>query len=85
MNREDVLRMAQEAGIVWRDHTVVGSEENLLELFAALVAAHEREACAKVCEDAISSISEFDEEYVIDVGRNVCTNLAKRIKARGEK
>jgi hypothetical protein len=47
MNREDIIRMAREAGIVWGDHTVVGSRENLLERFANLVAAAEREACAK--------------------------------------
>jgi hypothetical protein len=47
MNRDDIIRMAREAGIVWDDHTVVGSRENLLERFAALVAAAEREACAK--------------------------------------
>ena len=48
MTRDDIIRMAREAGIVWGDHTVVGGQENLLEAFAALVAAHEREACAKL-------------------------------------
>jgi hypothetical protein len=45
MNREDIIRMSQEAGPlvstpfdVWRDR------------FAVLVAAHEREQCAKLCE-----------------------------------
>jgi len=79
MTREDIMRMAKE---VWSAGYV---HERSLERFAALVAAHEREACAKVCEDAISSFWEFDQEYVIDVGRNVCTNLAKRIRARGGK
>ena len=37
---------------------------------------NEREVCAKVCEDAISSNQ---------VGKNVCTNLAAAIRARGEK
>ncbi len=43
MTREDIIRMAQEArcDIAWA---------NSLERFAALVAKHEREACAKVCE-----------------------------------
>ena len=44
----------------------------------------EREACAKVCEDAIASISEFHPELVIEVGENVCTNLAAAIRARRE-
>jgi hypothetical protein len=64
MNREDIIRMAQEA---W----LIGLEENGLlenfERFAALVAAAEREACAKVCDlefaacwhaDAISQAKE---------------------------
>lgn len=42
----------------------------------------EREACAKACEDAISSIWEFHPEYVNQVGKNVCTNLAAAIRAR---
>lgn len=40
MNRDDIIRMAREAGIVWNDHTVVGSSENLLERFATLVYEH---------------------------------------------
>ena len=48
VNREDIIRMAREAGMV-----VVDDQYSLLpflERFAALVAAAEREACAKVCE-----------------------------------
>ena len=51
MNREDIIRMAGEVGIVFANHTAVGSEENLLQNFAALVAAAEREACAKLCDE----------------------------------
>jgi hypothetical protein len=48
MNRDDVLRMAREAGFVChRDEYLFGE---MLERFAALVAAHEREECAKVCD-----------------------------------
>ena len=48
MTRDDITRMAREAG--W-----TGPEENvtyvaMLERFAELVAAAEREACAEVCE-----------------------------------
>jgi hypothetical protein len=51
MNREDVIRMAAEAGGCvpgWDDFWEL--HEDALEHFAALVAAHEREACAKVAE-----------------------------------
>jgi len=47
MNRDDIIRMAKEAE-AWSlvDHDGIAA----LERFANLVAAEEREACAKVCE-----------------------------------
>ena len=52
MTRDDIIRLAQEAGIVdWSLHGRLESKEEALERFAALVAAAEREACAKVCEN----------------------------------
>jgi len=48
MNREDVIRMAQEAGL---RHPVMGEVSYSyfkLAKFAALVAAAERESCANV-------------------------------------
>ena len=50
MTREDIIRMAQEANIkqaIETPHLLMVKE---LERFAALVAAAEREACAKVCD-----------------------------------
>ena len=44
MTREDIVRMAKEAGMESFDICVE------LDDFAALVASAEREACAKVCE-----------------------------------
>lgn len=64
MSRDDIVRMAREAGMVTTlaqmgaaslvytdgcDGVALGE----LERFAALVAAHERELCAKVCEGRI--------------------------------
>ena len=43
----------------------------------------EREACAKMCEDSIDAIFEFSDEIVKETARNVCINLAKGIRARG--
>jgi hypothetical protein len=45
MNREDIVRMAKEAGMESFNICVE------LDDFAKLVAQHEREACAKVCDD----------------------------------
>jgi len=56
MTRDDIIRMAREAGLKdlcglettgWPGDARVDA----LVIFAALVAAAEREACAKVCED----------------------------------
>ena len=51
MNREDIIRWAREAG--YPDYVMgLCSEEGWqkTERFASLVAAAEREACAKLCE-----------------------------------
>lgn len=42
MNRDDIIELAREADIDWHQHWVIGEDENRLERFAALVAAHER-------------------------------------------
>lgn len=47
MTREDIIRMAREAGLdpdLW-------NYTDAFERYAYLVAAAEREACAKVCDD----------------------------------
>jgi len=44
MNRDDIIRMAREAGFYSNPDVAK------FEHFANLVAAHEREACADVCE-----------------------------------
>jgi hypothetical protein len=49
MTRDDIIRMAREAYGDWFPNTPPPQE---LERFAALVAAAEREACAKVCEES---------------------------------
>lgn len=65
MTREDVIQMAQKAGFVW-----LGEYHSNLEDFAKLVAEHEREECAKACE-----------EYV---GYGTRTEFAATIRARGQ-
>lgn len=84
MNRDDVIRMAQEAGIDCdTEGDIWGSTNGALLRFASLVAAAEREACAKLCEKAIASIWEYSPEDVKQTGTNVCNNLAAAIRARG--
>jgi hypothetical protein len=56
MNNEDIIRMARKAGFQFSDEdgpllaNHAEWQRQLLERFAALVAAAEREACAKVCD-----------------------------------
>ena len=49
MTRDDIIRMAREAG-AHEKHLVMYMDFDDLERFAALVEAAEREACAKVCD-----------------------------------
>ena len=81
MTREDIIRMAREAlvdssGFNYGDKPSEGPMfifyEKGLERFAALVAAAEREECAKVC----------DAEATIEGIAQWC---AAAIRARGEK
>ena len=57
MNREDIIRMAREAGIK-NDCDGIWCEADQLIAFAALVAASENEACANVCE----SLFDMDDD-----------------------
>ena len=83
MNREDIIRMAREAG--FKHPEAVGQCEDFayfdLERFAALVAAAEREACAKVCDEysAVGKIEEFDRGWL------ACAKaISNIIRARGK-
>ena len=80
MNREDILRLAREARIE-QDGDMLYSFRNSdkdqdvriedLERFAVLVAAAEREACAKVCEGRLQEGLNFE-------------GCAAAIRARGQ-
>jgi hypothetical protein len=87
MNRDDVLRMARKAGmsvLLPEEHVAgiggiyIATDDSCLqamEHFAALVAAHEREVCAKVCD----AIENNDNAY--NAGAMDCRDA---IRARGE-
>jgi hypothetical protein len=90
MNRDDIIRMAREAGLRVGTNlsgvVLVGSPAEIglahltieeLERFAALVAAAERKACAKVC-DAVQKKNEDDGAWMWEA-----RNCAAAIRARG--
>ncbi len=72
MTTEDIIRMAREAGFSSAVGKHIGLDDDL-ERFAALVAAAEREACARVCET---------EGARVDASWASC---AAAIRARGNK
>ena len=58
MTQDEIIEMARQAGMSIRSNWA----EQELEAFAKLVAAKEREACAKVCDSFCQSWLEGAEE-----------------------
>jgi len=83
MNRDDIIRMAHLAGYIGSyadgglgEQRFNFSKEQLIE-FAKSVAAHEREACARVCENIEDYDETISDTYYSD-------HYANAIRARGE-
>ena len=82
MTRDDIIRMAREAGlhlatdVNWMP--IIGLE--YAEKFAALVRADEREACAKVCDAEFWNATKRDG----DAAGVAAGNCAAEIRARGK-
>jgi len=68
-DKDEIIEMARQAGIVFDDKA-----HPFYERFAKLVAAKEREACAKVCEAREDDSGEWDIQQ----------QCANAIRARGE-
>jgi hypothetical protein len=88
MTNEDIIRLAIE-------HTINGlkfNEDGLLR-FAALVAQHEREACAKTCEQITNDMSKWHSAYlgvtsetkfIRKTGEIIGQPFIEAIRARGQ-
>ena len=74
MTREDIIRMAREAEKLWVQHGDENDSNRFLEIFAALVAKAEREACAKLCDRLAETM---------DFGTGYYEECAAAIRARG--
>ena len=74
-----IIRMAREAGFIPNGQ----AERAWLERFAALVAAHEREACAKVCEKRADSYKYATDPWAHE-HISEANSCAAAIRARGE-
>ena len=67
----NIKELARQAGVRDDEYCFEFSEPKYLIRFAELIAAHEREECAKLCDNW-----EHDEEFV--------DNIADAIRARGK-
>ncbi len=87
MNREQIIRMAREAGFeiervvaVYPDgsRTVIVAPMKELARFAALVSAHERESLANILEHQCKIMSDYHDVKWL-------SELARAIRKRGER
>jgi len=72
MTQVEIIEMAQECGLIGMRPHLDGIYSEALEAFAKLVAAKEREACAKVCDE------------LQDIPATEPHHCAEDIRARGE-
>ena len=81
MNRDDIIRIAKEAAE--ETGTLVPTEWNdpLLERFAALVAAAEREACLALVNQGTGEATSADALKILRMERD---RISAAIRARGE-
>jgi len=81
MKYEEIIEMAQECNLIGMRPHLDGIYSEALEAFANLVAAKEREACAKLCDSTIHDT--YIEGYTgaRHSGRREC---AAAIRARGK-
>jgi hypothetical protein len=79
MTRDDIIRMAREAGL-WP--AVTDSFLKELQEFAALVAAAEREACSKTCEEYARKYAKDDVASKAQAW--MMLQCAAAIRARGQ-
>jgi hypothetical protein len=87
MTRDDIIRMAREAkGHPYTNKYAPGETAfafsiDRLERFAALVAAAENEACAKVCECKMPNpVQNWADAQIV----NALRDCAAAIRARGQ-
>jgi hypothetical protein len=85
MNRDDIIRMAEKAGCGWiqtgTGPALFGEEQ--IAKFANLIAAYEREECAKACEQVAANPSSLWEEAGCWVHSS--ENCIAAIRVRSEK
>jgi hypothetical protein len=91
MNREDIIRLAREAGI--SDSWDLNWQDKIIERFADLVAFAEREACIKACEQVTADLKNYapafegitaEIKFVRNIGAILGEPFIDAIRARGD-
>jgi D-aminopeptidase len=80
MNRDDIIRVAREAGVSGKYR----AKSDALERFAAFVAAAEREACAEVCERLPETFKIAAKEFGYTAEQPTAENYAAAIRTRSD-
>jgi hypothetical protein len=97
MNREDIIRMAREAGCPVAGIGPMTFDDKqlalMLERFAALVASAEREACIKACEQVTADLKNYapafegitaEIKFVRNIGAILGEPFIDAIRARAQ-
>lgn len=75
MTREDIIRLAQQVGLVGINPHQNGIYVDVIEAYTKLVEEHERSECAKICDNELKEWGEFDSDVA---------DVARAIRLRGE-
>ena len=90
MSQEDIIKLAQEAGLIRAGEHYTEPARwgiSVITHFAKLVAAAEREACAALLDAAVENFTSIslqvnDEDGIVMEHANTCSYLAEAIRAR---
>jgi len=82
MTRDDIIRMAREAQMPYYYRTGEVTNLEQIERFAALVAAAEREACARLCENM--TLEWEDQPSIAQAELATLMDCALAIRNRGQ-
>ena len=82
MNKEEILKIAQECNLLGMRPHLDGIYSESLEAFAKLIAEKEREACAEICDGFYLSWIDIQGRYeFMGEGASEC---AGAIRAKGQ-
>ena len=83
MTRDEIVEIAWDVGLFMRSHKFQ-DEPTKLERFAERIAAHEREACAQVCERLPETFRLVADEFGYEAEMPTAENYAAAIRTRDD-